>query len=60
MLTVDLNSDIGESFGNYRIDQNEKLLDIISSANLACGMHAGDPMIMNETVNKAAEMGIAP
>lgn len=58
MLTVDLNSDIGESFGNYRIDQNEKLLDIISSANLACGMHAGDPMIMNETVRKAAERGI--
>lgn len=58
MLTVDLNSDIGESFGNYRIDQNEKLLDIISSANLACGMHAGDPMIMNETVKKAAERGI--
>ena len=58
MLSVDLNSDIGESFGNYRLEQNDKLLDIISSANLACGMHAGDPMIMNETVKKCAERGI--
>lgn len=48
MLTVDLNSDIGESFGNYRIDQNEKLLDIISQPISPAGMHAGDPMIMNE------------
>lgn len=58
MLTVDLNADLGESFGNYRLEQNDALLDIVTSANIACGFHAGDPMIMAETVKKAAERGI--
>lgn len=43
MLTVDLNSDLGESFGHYTIGNDEKLLPLITSANIACGFHAGDP-----------------
>lgn len=58
MLTVDLNADLGESFGNWRLEQNDELLDIVTSANIACGFHAGDPMVMAETVKKAAERGI--
>lgn len=58
MKYIDLNSDVGESFGNYKIPQNYELMEMISSANLACGMHAGDPMIMDETVKIAVEKGI--
>lgn len=58
MFTVDINSDLGESFGNYHLAQNDELLDIVSSANIACGMHAGDPMVLDETVRKAAERGV--
>ncbi len=58
MINIDLNSDLGESFGNYSIDQNDALLDIVTSANIACGLHAGDPMVMDETVKRAVERGI--
>ena len=50
MNFIDLNSDLGESFGNYKLGDTAAILDIVSSANLACGFHAGDPMVMNETV----------
>ncbi|MEO8450072.1 MAG: 5-oxoprolinase subunit PxpA [Gemmatimonadota bacterium] len=53
MPTVDLNADLGESFGRYRLGNDDELLQVVSSANVACGFHAGDPMIMRETVTLA-------
>jgi len=58
-VTVDLNSDIGESFGLYQMGQDEEILAFITSANIACGFHAGDPIVMNNTVRLATEKGIA-
>ncbi|WP_270180487.1 5-oxoprolinase subunit PxpA [Alkalihalobacillus sp. CinArs1] len=55
MTTIDLNCDLGESFGAYTIGQDEKVLELVSSANVACGFHAGDPRIMNRTVKWAKE-----
>ena len=49
-ITVDLNCDLGESFGVYRIGQDQQILPFITSANIACGFHAGDPQTMNQTV----------
>ena len=48
--TVDLNCDLGESFGNYKCGMDEKIIPYITSANVACGFHASDPLIMQETV----------
>lgn len=53
MPTIDLNSDLGEGFGPYRIADDDALLDMVSSANIACGCHAGDPVVMDATVRKA-------
>lgn len=50
MYKVDLNADLGESFGTYKIGQDDLILPLISSANVACGFHAADPVVMNETV----------
>jgi UPF0271 protein len=50
MFKIDLNSDLGESFGNYQIGMDEEILKYISSANIACGWHGGDPMVMDKTV----------
>jgi len=50
---VDLNSDMGESFGVYTLGHDAEMLDIVSSANVACGFHAGDPVVMAETVARA-------
>src|SRR5699024_113782 len=55
---IDIVADMGEGFGNYTIADDSKLLDLISSANVACGFHAGDPQIMSETVKKAIENNI--
>ena len=55
MYYVDLNSDLGESFGNYTIGMDEEILKYVSSANVACGWHAGDPMVMEKTVAMAKE-----
>ncbi len=55
---IDLNADLGESFGRYRIDDTP-LLELITSANVACGFHAGDPMVMRETVRAAIARGVA-
>ncbi|KMM36550.1 LamB/YcsF family protein [Guptibacillus hwajinpoensis] len=52
---IDLNSDLGESFGTYVMGQDEHVLELVSSANVACGFHAGDPHIMNKTVKWAKE-----
>lgn len=56
---VDLNCDVGESFGNYKLGFDEELMPYISSANIACGFHAGDPIVMKQTVHWAEEVGTA-
>lgn len=56
---VDLNSDMGESFGTYTLGHDETLIDYVSSINVACGFHAGDPRIIGETVAMAHEKGVA-
>lgn len=58
-LSVDLNADMGEGFGVYRIGNDEALLNIVTSANVACGFHAGDPEIMARTFAMAKERGVA-
>ncbi len=59
MYQVDLNSDLGESFGNYTIGLDEQVIAHISSANVACGYHAGDPLVMDKTIRTAREAGVA-
>ncbi len=59
MYAVDLNSDIGESFGAYRLGDDEEILKYVTAANVACGWHAGDPMVMERVVRLAAERGVA-
>ena len=56
---IDLNSDMGESFGRWELGADEALLDLVSSANVACGFHAGDPRTMRRTVELARERGVA-
>ena len=58
-MRVDLNSDVGESFGAYTIGQDPVLLPHITSANVACGFHAGDPGVMRATVALAKQHGVA-
>ncbi len=55
MYFIDLNSDLGESFGNYTLGMDEDVLQYVSSANIACGWHSGDPMVMDKTVKLAVE-----
>ena len=52
-LTVDLNADMGESFGAWKMGDDAALLDIVTSANIACGFHAGDPDVMFDTMRRA-------
>lgn len=56
---IDLNSDLGESFGPWRMGDDEALMQSITSANVACGFHAGDPGVMRQTVALAREHGVA-
>jgi 5-oxoprolinase (ATP-hydrolysing) subunit A len=58
MPTVDLVADLGEGFGAYSIGDDQALLDIVSSANIACGFHAGDPDIMAATVAECVRKGV--
>lgn len=58
MYKVDLNSDVGESFGNYTIGCDELVVPLITSANVACGYHAGDPQVLRKTIAIAKEGGI--
>ena len=53
-MEIDLNADLGEGFGPWRMGDDEALLDVLSSANVACGFHAGDPLIMERTVRIGA------
>ncbi|MCW5731245.1 MAG: 5-oxoprolinase subunit PxpA [Alphaproteobacteria bacterium] len=56
---VDLNCDMGESFGAWTMGSDAEMLDIVSSANVACGFHAGDPLVMAETLQQARRRGVA-
>lgn len=56
--TVDLNSDMGEGFGDYRLGDDAAILKIVTSANIACGFHAGDPEIMANTFAEAKKLGV--
>lgn len=55
---VDINCDMGESFGMYKLGHDEEVIKYISSANIACGFHAGDPIWMNKTVTLAQNHGV--
>lgn len=57
-MKIDINSDMGEGFGPYMLADDEALMAQISSANVACGYHAGDPLIMERTVALAREHGV--
>ncbi|ASJ10635.1 lactam utilization protein LamB [Thermococcus sp. P6] len=57
-MKVDLNSDLGESFGRYRLGMDEEVMRYVTSANVACGWHAGDPLVMRRTVRLAREMKV--
>src|SRR4051812_37856529 len=58
-MRVDLNADIGESFGVYETGHDEMLMLSITSGSVACGFHAGDPSVMRRTVRHAARTGVA-
>lgn len=57
MAAIDLNSDLGESFGRYTLGLDEEVIPLISSANVACGYHASDPVVMRKTVRIAKAAG---
>lgn len=59
MHRVDLNCDMGESFGAYKMGRDEEILPLVTSANIACGYHAGDPATMRRTVQAALRQGVA-
>ena len=59
MYKVDLNSDLGESFGVYRIGCDEDVIKQVTSANIACGWHGGDPLVLDKTLGMAKESGVA-
>lgn len=59
MYKIDLNCDLGESFGAYTIGSDDQILPYISSANIACGFHASDPVIMQKTVDLALQNNVA-
>ena len=58
-MTIDLNSDVGESFGAWSIGSDEALIPLVTSVNIACGAHAGDPLVMDRTVRLARDHGVA-
>jgi UPF0271 protein len=58
-MHIDLNCDLGESFGRYTLGGDADIIPLISSCNIACGMHAGDPIVMRKTVEWAKQAGIA-
>jgi 5-oxoprolinase (ATP-hydrolysing) subunit A len=59
MQSIDLNADVGEGFGAYSWGQDAAILDFVTSANIACGFHAGDPATMRRTVRLAVDKGVA-
>lgn len=59
MKAIDLNSDLGESFGAFSVGQDEKLMQYITSASIACGWHGGDPLVMQNAIRQASRFGVA-
>jgi len=59
MKRIDLNSDMGESFGKYKLGNDEEIMKYVSSANIGCGFHAGDPHVLKYTIKLAKENGTA-
>ncbi len=59
-MRIDLNCDMGESFGAYSLGMDNEVLRHVTSANIACGWHAGDPLVMERTVKMAVENGVGP
>src|SRR5690606_33545297 len=57
-MKIDLNSDLGEGFGPWTMGDDAAMLDVVTSANIACGGHAGDPETMFATLRQAAERGV--
>lgn len=58
-LVIDLNSDLGEGFGRWSLGDDDAMLELVTSANVACGFHAGDPSILRRVCARAAERGVA-
>jgi UPF0271 protein len=58
VTTIDLNADLGESFGRWRLGDDDAMLDVVTSANVACGFHAGDPATLLRTCELATERGV--
>jgi UPF0271 protein len=58
LMRIDLNSDLGESFGRWELGDDEAVLGLVTSANVACGFHAGDPSVMLRTCEQAAQRGV--
>jgi len=56
---IDINCDLGESYGSFKLGNDEKIMPHITSANIACGFHAGDPVIMEQTINLAKKHNVA-
>ncbi|EHK87277.1 lactam utilization protein B-like protein [Saccharomonospora azurea SZMC 14600] len=56
---IDLNSDLGEGFGAWPLGDDDALLDVVTSANIACGFHAGDPSVLRRVTERAAERGVS-
>ncbi|MEA3155064.1 MAG: 5-oxoprolinase (ATP-hydrolyzing) subunit, partial [Betaproteobacteria bacterium] len=59
MTTINLNADMGESFGRFKVGNDEAILKVINSASIACGFHAGDPTVMAKAVRLAKENGVS-
>ena len=59
LLRIDLNCDLGESFGNYKMGMDDEVIPHVTSVNVACGYHAGDPLVMEKTVRMALQHGTA-
>jgi len=57
-IKIDINSDVGESFGIYKLGLDEEIIPHITSANIACGFHAGDPRVMRKTISLAKQYGV--
>lgn len=58
-MRLNLNADLGESFGAWSMGDDENLLQVVNSANVACGFHAGDPLVMNQTLARAKQHGVS-
>ena len=58
MVSVDLNADLGESFGTWQLGDDDAMLGLVTSANVACGFHAGDPATLRHSCEEAARNGV--